>query len=296
MSAVEFTPNPGDTVFSEDGRQAEYVAFREEGHIVMPMYREDDDEFASAPWPGEPAFWHEVFAKAPIPVVDKDVEEATAELVRVNSQVAEAYAQLELMRKERAEFARDQRAIRDRLKENEGLRNIDAFLTGEITHFVRSENVPIIETADEALVRGSDRGRKEIRLLGLFGDSDKGDLRWKVCTYGDGSGGSMTEVIPCLSLEEARDRAAALLVGLTFPRLRSGALSDYHGQDAVKLAGELGVAVPEDIAAKVSARVRANAVDRLAQATRYAEDYNKQLRTAQEAARAAGVAVEGGAA
>lgn len=296
MSTVEFTPKAGDTVFSEDGRQAEYVALREEGHIVMPMYREDDDEFASAPWPGEPALWHEVFAKAPIPMVDKDVEEATAELVRVNSQVAEAYEQLEVMRKERAEFARDQRAIRDRLKENEGLRNIEAFLTGGITHFVRSENVPIIETADEALVRGNDRGRKEIRLLGLFGDSDKSDLRWKVCTYGDGSGGSMTEVIPCLSLEEAKDRAAALLVGITFPRLSNGSLSDYHGVDAVKLAGELGIAVPEDVATKVKARERANAIDRLAQAGRYVEQYSKQLKDAQDAAIAAGVEIGGGAA
>lgn len=294
MSAVEFTPKPGDTVFSQDGRQAEYVVAREEGHIVMPLYREDD-EFDAQPWPGEPQMWLEVFAKAPVPVVDQDVAEATAELQRLQTLVSEAYQQLNTMREERSALAADQNVIRARLKENEALRNIDAFLTGSITHFVKAENVPTIETADETLVRSEGRSRKELRLLGLFGDSDRGDVRWKVCAYGDGSGGSMTAVIPCLSLEEARDRAGALLVSLTFPCIRSGKLSLYYGEEAVKLAADLGIAVPEDIAAKVAEHVHAQAVERVAQSRKYADQYTAALNQAVDKARAAGVVLEGAA-
>lgn len=296
MTTIEFTPKAGDTVFAEDGRQAEYVALREEGHIVMPLYREDDDEFDAQPWPGEPQMWAEVFAKAPVPVVDQDVAEATAELQRLQTEVSEAYQKLNTMREERRALAADQNVIRERLKENEALRNIDAFLIGSITHFVKAEYVPTIETADETLVRSESRSKKELRLLGLFGDSERGDVRWKVCTYGDGSGGSQTAVIPCLSLEEARDRAGALLVSLTFPCLRSGKLSLYYGEETVKLAAELGIVVPEDIAAKVADHVRTQAAERVVQAQKYADQYTGQLKQAIENARAAGVPLEGDAA
>lgn len=297
MTTIEFTPKAGDTVFAEDGRQAEYVAAREEGHIVMPLYREDDDEFDTQPWPGEPQMWAEVFAKAPVPVVDQDVAEATAELQRLQTEVSEAYQKLNTMREERRALAADQNVIRERLKENEALRNIDAFLTGSITHFVKSEYVPTIETADETLVRSDGRSKKELRLLGLFGDSERGDVRWKVCTYGDGSGSSTTAVIPCLSLEEARDRAGAQLVSLTFPCLRSGKLGlFYYGEETVKLAAELGITVPEDIAAKVADHVRTQAAERVVQAQKYADQYTGQLKTAIENARAAGVPLEGDAA
>jgi len=296
MTAIEFTPKAGETVFSEDGRQAEYVAAREEGHIVMPLYREDDDEFETNPWAGEPQLWFEVFEKAPVPVVDKDVAEATAELQRLQTQVSEEYQKLNTMREERRALAADQNTIRERLKENEALRNIDAFLTGGITHFVKAEYVPTIETADETLMRSTNRSGKELRLLGLFGDSERSDVRWKVCAYGDGSGGSMTAVIPCLSLEEARERAAALLVSTTFPCLRSGKLSSYHGDEAVALAADLGIPVPEDIATKVAEQVRVRAAERLAQTRKSAALCTEQLEQAIEAARSAGVPIEGGAA
>lgn len=295
MSAPEFTPKVGDTVFSEDGRQAEYVALREEGHIVMPLYREADDEFDSQPWPGEPQMWLEVFAKAPVPVVDQDVAEATAELQRLQTQVSEEYQKLDTMRRERAELSRDQHAIRLRLKENEALRNIDAFLLGKITHFVIANKVPEIKTFEQAIERNKEYGGKELRLLGLFGDP-KRDVCWRTTMYGDGSG-SMTDVVPCLSLEEAQDRAKAMLVAVTFPYMR-GHPGDarYYGPDAMKLASELGLTVPDDVATTIKNAAAEVAAAYLERMRRESGDQAVKLKLAEEAAIAAGVPLEGGAA
>ena len=284
------TFNKGDTVFAIDGQQGEYLMAYEDAHLVLPMLR-DDDGFSEQPWPGEPTVWHEVFTKPPVPVVHEDVAEARKELDDLQRKVREAEQQLHMMRDERLQLQRDQSAVRARLKENEALRNIDAYLAGAITHFVVDvDYVPEIQTAQETLEH-RDGYRKVTRLLGLFGDDDRRDVRWNVCTYGDGSG-SMKEVVPCLSLEEAQERARTILVNQTLPAIRSGKLdSDYYGRRAVKLAGELGVELPQDVADKLAAQHRAAALRALEQHRKEVARHTENLRQAEAEARAAGVEI-----
>ena len=294
MSAiVDFIPVAGESVYNEDGRQGEYVTEHDGAHIVFPMMRDEDDCYE--PRHGQPEVWHEVYEKPPVPVVHEEVSAATAELDGLREEIGKAYGELSTIRAERAEYARDHAAVRERLKENEALRNIDAYLAGTITHFVTSvDYVPKIETFDKAIVRKENRNGKELRLLGLFGDDDRG-VRWRVTTYGDGSGGSMSTVIPCLSLEEAQDRVRKILVEKTIPSLRSGKLGQYYGSQVVDLAAEMGVLVPDDLLAQVKAQRAQQATERLARARTEVERYAASLREAEAEARAAGVLVEGGA-
>lgn len=282
------TFNRGDTVYAIDGQQGEYLMAYEDAHLVLPHFREDGEPWDGEPWPGGPAVWQEAFTKPPVPVVHEDVAAARVELDELAKKVREAEQQLRTMREERTQLQRDQSAVRARLQEHEALRNIDAFLAGSITHFVVDvDYVPAIQTAQETMEH-RDGYRKSIRLLGLFGDEERAAVRWRVTTYGDGSG-LMNEVIPCLSLQEAQDRARALLIGRTLPSIRSGRLSAYYGGRALELAAALGVQVPDDVAAKVAADRKEIAAKGLENARREAERHAESLHKAEAEARAAGL-------
>lgn len=281
----------GDTVYNLDGQEAEYIQpVGDEGHLVRPVLQggDPDDGWTDM---GSPTVWDEIYRKAPVPKFDAEIAEARAELDELLQRATTEQQALYKMQAERRELQRDQEAVRTRLKENEALRNIDAFLAGKITHFVTFESdVPEVQTAKEALEH-RDGSTKTIRLLGLFGDEER-SVRWKATTYGDGSG-SMKEVFPCLSLEEAQERARNLLTTHTFPCIRSGKLTyGFYVDKAMTQAAGAGVQVPQDVADKV-AEIRAkDANERLTRARQDAERHNVALAEAETAARAVGVIVE----
>jgi hypothetical protein len=90
----------------------------------------------------------------------------------------------------------------DKLKNFDKLQYLLDFIDGKITHyvFVHWSEIEIVEYKDSKSEYGHD-----MRLLSLFG-STKGDIKWKINQYSDGSGAN-TEVIPCLSYEMALSEA-----------------------------------------------------------------------------------------
>ena len=80
---------------------------------------------------------------------------------------------------------------------------LEDYVDGKITHFavLREWDEPFVQPFKEAMESNDSFFRGDIKLLVLFGDS-KGNLKWRINGYKDGSG-SYREVVPCSSEAEA---------------------------------------------------------------------------------------------
>lgn len=191
MSNEKF--NQGDTVYSENGQAAEYVAKIPEGHIVRPEVEafDGEEEYTHL---CAPETWNRVFSQPP-------TEKYSAELKALHDQIAQARA---VRAKEEAE---DRERIRTRaevFKKFDALQGIEDFIAGRITHYVEPDNYgpPKIIAVETAIASESDSYRKKLRLVTLGGELSNGKISWMIGQYSDCSG-AQRGVQPCTSLEQA---------------------------------------------------------------------------------------------
>lgn len=276
MSARIF--NPGDEVFSLHGQAARYVAPCASGHVVEPIFETDDEP---AYYHDTPQTWREVFRKPPTEKLDHDVAALEAKL-KLRQQ------ELNDLREQRNQFEREEHARKERLKQHEQLAALDDYLAGRITHFVVTGGyeAPRIVTYEEAIVTtDEDNGRKNLRLLGLFGDP-KRNLRWRVMWYSDGSGSTKYEVFPCTSLEQAIERLTAIINAGWDEIRREGR---YHLlMQTVKTARTMGLAVPQDLTERTERIAKEGYEKALKSRREEVARAQKQLAEAEAAARDAG--------
>ncbi len=220
----------GQTVYSELGQAAEYVAKIPDGHIVRPEVEayDGDEEYTHL---CDPVTWRTVFLKVP---TDKYSEELKA----LHKQIEEAR---ETRRKEdAADRARAQERAA-KLKRFAVLDCVEAFIDGRITHYVTTETYgppEIIPIAEAITNESSGRYRHALRLLTLGGEIREGKVSWVLNQYSDGSG-SGKGVQPCTSLEEAEaivKKAIAINFAKHQPDIR---------QSWIDAAEKLSVPVPE---------------------------------------------------
>lgn len=272
--------NHGDTVYSLHGQAGRFIASCAQGYVVEPIYESEDepDYFDS------PQTWREVFKKPPTEKLDHEVAALEAKL-KLRQQ------ELNAMREQRTQFEREEAARKDRLKQHEQLAALDDYLAGRITHFVVTGGYesPRIITYEEAIVTtDEDRGRKNLRLLGLFGDPQR-NLRWRVMWYSDGSGSTKYEVFPCTSLEQATARLTAFINSGWDEIRREGR---YHLiTQTVKTARGLGLAVPPDMAERAERIAKEAHEKALTSRREEVARAKKHLAEAEAAARDAGVDV-----
>lgn len=301
---TERTFNKGDTVYSVDGQQGEYLMAYEDAHLVLPMVRDEYDDDAE-PWPGEPAVWHEVFVKPPVPVVHEEVAEARKELDAVLARVAEAERELRTMRDERAQLQRDQREVVARLRQHRQLARIDDWLAGNITHLVVWEHYGrrVQVKAWTEFMKGDGR-RDSMPLLVL-----NGTLEWQDSVARMGIDWIITKqdsyitqrVIPCNSEAEARERAKEAIEKLTADTMQKRRQNrdtgfDHELEHLVESMRAVDMPVPADVQAAYDESRRAGALLMLNKARSESAKAAAELAQAEEKARAAGVPVEGGAA
>lgn len=96
--------------------------------------------------------------------------------------------------------------------------HIRTVVCGEYTHIVMNDynGIEIAEWSAELFSRtdgyGEDRRFDGVRLCSLFGIwNGRLELDWRVHSYSDGSGGSTKSFIPCQSLDEAIEKAKAII-------------------------------------------------------------------------------------
>lgn len=229
----------GQTVYSETGEQAEYVAQAGDGHVVRPIVEacgydgEDSYEHVC-----EPTMWRNVFAEPP-------VSKFSAELKSLHAQIEQART---LRREQDNEDHQRQRERAAAFKQFAELDNLQAFIEGKITHYVEHHSYapPKIVSVEQAKAEGSGDWRYNLRLLTLNANLRDGKVSWTTNTRSDG-GGNEHSVTPCTSLEQANELAKKSIV-----RHFAHDSRDARG-DWIIAAEQCGVAVPEEYRRKVAA-------------------------------------------
>ncbi len=240
------TFNPGDRVYLIDGRECELVSAVDDRFAVRMVYDDDGEENL-----GDVVLVRAVYATAPREKLD-------AEVARLKTELAGIVERLGAARAEEAEIKKGAAERAALLAQHRATARIADFIAGKITHFVVMEyGGPVVMDVASAINIPEEDGfgrprtwRGQTKLLTLYGaagrDSyhhqlrDGRGLAWNLSRYSDGSGGS-TEVIPCMSEEEARGIAAERIAAL-FADASDNGRRAWSG--AVKAAEKLGLEVP----------------------------------------------------
>lgn len=191
--------------FTTDGRKVKIVGrLNSAEYIVQEIFCTAD----GAEIPSGENFTVKSLHDAPVESwKEKSLRELDQRYERVRKERETAINREQLALRQEQSFLKEQiRATRDTRKSwsGEPFEAVEKFLAGEFTHFVIPGWRWEIRTFEDEIAY-KDSGWSsdtELRLVSLFGRA--GRLRWQVCQYPDGSGGSWTEVIPCTSFEEAK--------------------------------------------------------------------------------------------
>lgn len=236
----------GDTVYTLDGRQVEYVGAAGPRHLVAELYETDQGDYR-----GQEFIADAVFAVPPTLKLHAEVKELEEKANALRLQIWEAQTEAREAEKDNA----------NRLKylaKFAPLKRVEDFVNGKITHCVMTteygRGVSVMTVADA--LRQPDKYDRDMKLLSLFGGS-KGDLQWRVNRYSDGSGSGWTDCEPFCSEEEAKERAIEILNGRI---AEEETANKVWGRDVmIQCAETLGVPVPEWLLTRHTEAVRLNA-------------------------------------
>lgn len=262
------TFEPGQTVYLPDGREAEYVLANGQDHLVRIIY-EVEGSYDEPPYsyPSDKiTTTREVYASAPVEVWDKQVlakreqvRELDRQLTAKQSEIRDAERSKIEMEKAAAKYPCIQQAL--------------DFIEGRITHVVKwtGYSAPTIHTLPEAFedvdTWGGHRKVDGMKLLCLFGTDTRGQTKWGLNQYRDGSGGSWTQIWPAQSEAEARARVQEM-VDAALAAWRSG--EDPHRAGCIGLVETYKthdwLTPPDDWLARSAAqeeKVRQQKIDKL---------------------------------
>lgn len=190
----------GAEVFTEDGRRAIYAGEINGQKFVRILLSRDDDEYGPEEWPSDKLTpVSRILTSAPVERYAPAIEAAQADMEALRSQIATA-------RENVRDLQNQERDLSAAIAKFPTLKTAIDFLEGRITHVVvrPSYGATTVETFSDYITMKNDRGRAEgIKLLCLFGVSERKEVRWSINRYYDGSG-SWTEVFPFASEAEAQ--------------------------------------------------------------------------------------------
>ena len=241
MTAAPWVPVPGDDVFLSDGSIAQYIAPLDGTHVVRFILDRGDPTDEIWPEYGSPFETDRIFQEAPVVV-------KSAEVVALDLAIADKRAELDRLRADLIAVERDGKARLAALQRHKGMERLEQFLDRKLTHVVKIEydwHLSVLELKEAFYLKSEGRGVDSLKLLSLYGKTD-GSLVWRLNQYSDGSGYS-TEVIPCLSLEDAQAVAWGRLQAL-FERVRGSEGREAHRlEELEKTAQTLGRELPRDL-------------------------------------------------
>lgn len=227
----------GDICYSDNGQELEYVSHTSGGHIVLPVYEREDTEDPS--YTGEPFVIRNVYSKPP-------VEKKLKEIAELDAKLSDKRKELSTISEAIHTFAREEKARLQRIKQHDGLELLDLWLQDKITHFVMTpEYEQISVTTKENALKKDDKYDRDIKLLSLYGSS-KGDLKFGINRYSDGSG-SYEYLYPFTNEADALIYAQQLIqdrLSKAFEDIKIN-VRDYDA--LIKNAEALKVRVPEEL-------------------------------------------------
>jgi hypothetical protein len=222
-----------------DGEIVRVLAQPGPDQIVVELGRTYEDEPDELFFDGTRVV-QKVYDKPPVEAIQADVAKLEARqcTLRENIRTLEAHE-------------RDTKRRVEALKVYDQLARVEDFLAGKITHYViydaysgMDAAIPRISTPEQEICGNNDRG--QLKLLSLYGTKER-SMEWKLNRYSDGSGEGKL-CIPCLSLEEAQQKARQILA----TSIRNYKVPDryncQHGLDLMAAAKTLGVPLPDGFA------------------------------------------------
>lgn len=228
----DFTPD--QTVYLTDGREAVYVLKNGNQHLVRVMLEvQDSYDEPSYTYPSDKiTSVQDVYAAPPVEVWDKQV-------AAKREQISDLDRELTAKRQELRDAERNKTAMEKAAAKYPCIQQALDFIEGRITHVVKwtGYSAPTIHTLPEAFedvdTWGGHRKVDGMKLLCLFGTDTRGQTKWGLNQYRDGSGGSWTQIWPAQSEADARARVQEM-VDAALAVWRSG--EDPHRAGCVSLA------------------------------------------------------------
>jgi hypothetical protein len=199
----------GSTVYSVDGRAANYVGLAAwGGHVVEAIYEADDEE----PHYADPEVWREVFADPPR-------EKLAGDLAGLQEKIESAKAMLAALSSEKRDIESAMVSVRRHASNNPELAPLALWLSGEAKFAVilggdfgnqfdvsRMIVGPVPEVFKE---KNSDIDRGKIRLVSLYYDMESSHrYSVRIARYTNGSGDKDRRVFLGRTQQEAFDAAA----------------------------------------------------------------------------------------
>ncbi len=230
--------NNGDVCYDSHGNEYVYQASAVNGHIVCPVLQFPGG-FEEPPYTefGAPTFLSVVFTDVPTQKQHDDIS-------RLEQEIATKRAELNTIRAEAVQFEKDTKDRMARIKQHQGLENLDRIFDGGITHYVFTGNYPKILAVEDAKSEYENRKLRMLSFRVTINHSTK-QTGWYLHQYADGSGNGGNEVIPCFSLEEAiaTIKAEIARIWSTWSPTK-GVTSVYL--DLVKTSATYGAPVPKE--------------------------------------------------
>jgi hypothetical protein len=237
-----------DTCYGKNGACAVVQDVLSNGALlVRPVVLVDLGEQGEQEGQGELDVWYEAYPKAPKYKWDAEIAALLAEKTKLQTEIGNLRRD-SMNALNEAKAAERQRI--DILTRHDKLKRLEDFLERRITHILQiSWNGPSIIDIETWRI---DEARKpaDMKLLTLFGDS-KGDLNWRLNSYGDGSGSSC-EATPCTSLEQAKTLLSDYALR-KFSDFRKNGNGLNYAEDAAASLQANGMDVPTDILEAVRA-------------------------------------------
>ena len=199
--------------------------------IVSELLEGMQGDGDSHTYPSEYSFiTNEIFDVPPTRVLCAEVKKLEEEAKRLQDVIWKS-------RQEIREIEEEKNKTLEKVKKYQGLEHIEDFIEGKITHYLTFKygDPEIISFKDTFVEDNYSRIRNTHKLLTLFGNS-QGNLSWGLNEYKDGSG-SNTEVIPCISLEDAKEKAQQWLDVLD--------PEQHPSKETILFAKEYGLKLPD---------------------------------------------------
>lgn len=236
-------------MYTKNGQEVEVLhEIPGKGFLVAPIF----EQYDGYPVQGPLMLVDAVYEQAPTARFD-------AEVVRLKEEIEELRGQRFDLNEDLHEAEQQAKKRMAKFQRLEALQGLEDFVEGRITHYVVKPGWRppyIIAFADAKC----EYGKKEKKLLTLFGDSE-GNLTWRLNRYSDDSG-SHSQVIPCLSHEEAVKKVTALL----YERMEHDA-----SRKLAEHAEKQGVPLPEGYMARVEEAERKETEKKIAKLRREIE-------------------------
>lgn len=178
--------------FTIEGNAVRVIQPLSKGFLVEKVY--EDEETGEMLGTGRPYTIEQIYDKAPVEGLDAAVLEYRQRIEKLREEHDRA--------RERIRQATEmEKSATAKITRYSQLKDLFEFIDGKITHYLlhNYSGYDIVPIGDTKAEYARERGGK--KLLVLFGDS-KGDLRFKLNQYSDGSG-SYSECEPFTSYEAA---------------------------------------------------------------------------------------------